>query len=174
MNEIEPKPPEIIQNFEWIRLYGTNHKGKLIIAVLFLSLGGWTFLPKIHHKILKTFHVQKVEAINNGMENSSNKLKAPSVRFSDGSVKVVEMSVQIHLDEELILEAASLYGSQEKAMTALNASILGATLAILETKTEDYVRKHRVELANRIINQTKETQKITAHKIVELSIGEIL
>jgi hypothetical protein len=38
--EIKPKPPDIVRKFEWIRLYGGQHWGVVLLALLVLA-GGW-------------------------------------------------------------------------------------------------------------------------------------
>jgi hypothetical protein len=47
------------------------------------------------------------------------------------------------------------------------------TINILETKSQEFVRLNREQLANEIIEKSKEAQNRTGYIIIEFSIGEI-
>lgn len=173
MNELKPKAPELLQKIEWLRLYGIKYWKQIIVAILFLSVGpGWYyFYPDVSKK------EQSVEINKNHKDSKDTSkpesLSALGIVFIDGSSAYVDISVQAQIDQELLLQSFSLYGSAEAALEALQRSIHGATIAVLEKKSQEFVRTHRYEVAQEIIEMTKDAQERTAYKIKELSILEI-
>jgi hypothetical protein len=103
-------------------------------------------------------------------ENNENVFPALRVKFADNLEAFVTLTYQTQADINNIPKAISLFGSYEKAIESLHSSVRGAIYSTFETKTLDYVRKNREEMANIIIYNTKETQDRCGYVIVYLAI----
>lgn len=98
---------------------------------------------------------------------------ALNIKFADGSNARVTYAYQIALDPMSAPEVISKYGDQESALNDLSKAVEGAVFAVLETKTQNEVRKNRVNLGQQILELTKSAQDRTGHRIEEFSIQEI-
>jgi hypothetical protein len=166
-NNLEPKPPELFQNIEWIRRYGRKHWKILLIAIIIMSiLAGWKYYSS-------TINGKSTEISKSKQSIDKRELAAPLIHFTDGTRGTVVMSVQVQLDPALLKQSFSTYGSAEAALSSLLTSIHGAAISVLESKTQDYVRTHRDAVCAEIIKQTTTAQNRTAYKIVGLYIHEI-
>lgn len=169
MSNLEPKTPETIAKLEWLRLNGLTYWKHILVAVLILSIPlFYKFITKASVNELKPKLTQEAKETPPKPD-----VAAPTVKFTDGSVRTVEMTVTTQLDPEKLLQAYSLFGSQEKSIDHLQQSIKGAAIAVLEKTTEDYVRANRDEISKEIIERTAEAQNRTGYTIIELNIEEI-
>ena len=173
--EISPEPPELLKNILWVKKYGIKYWYLLVIALIIL------LFPNIYNKYLSSSSKQQNNAYQQAplkQQSQDNKdkktvLSAPNIRFSDGTVGTVELSVQARLDPKLLVAAHALYGSAEAASNSLLTSLRSTTIIILETKSQEFVRLNREQLAKEIIEKTKEAQNRTGYIIIEFSIGKI-
>jgi len=169
MTELDPKPPELLQKLEWLRLHGRSHWKHILVFLMIIIV---PFIWKLNSDRSPESRVSEGAHIPGALEPGSeeNHNPAPVVHFSDGAIATVEMAVQVQLDPELLLEAHSLFGSADAAQKSLLTTIRGAAISVLETKTMEYTRLHRAELSAEIVGLTVEAQEKTAYMISELSI----
>lgn len=166
-NNLEPKPPVLFQNIEWIRRYGRKHWKILLIAIIIMSImAGWKYYSS-------TINGKSTKISKSKQSIDKWELAAPLIHFTDGTRGTVEMSIQVQLDPALLKQSFSTYGSAEAALGSLHTSIHGAAISVLESKTQDYVRTHRDAVCAEIIKRTTTVQNRTAYKIVGLYIHEI-
>lgn len=174
-DHLQPQPPALFQNILWVKTYGLKYLGIILIAVvIFLSPVAYDLYQSYVKNEAKN-PIQPSEQLSQVEAHKGKKtfLSAPNIRFSDGTVATVEFSVEARLVPERLIAVHTLYGTAEAATNSLFTSLRSVTINILETKSQDYVRKHRVQIANEIIEKTKEAQNRTGYKVSEFSIGEI-
>ncbi len=63
MSELEPKPPELLQKIEWIRLHGLKHWKPLLVAlaVVFIAGGSKYYYSSATGKTPASNTTQKVD-----------------------------------------------------------------------------------------------------------------
>lgn len=172
---INPEPPALLKNILWVKGHGAKYWYLLLIALLIIMA------PYIFKAYLSSSNEQISSAPDTPAktqqtqdnEDAEKVLSAPNIRFSDGTVGTVELSVQVRLDPERLLATHALYGSAEAATNSLLTSLRSTTINILETKTQEFVRLNREQVAKEIIENTKDAQNRTGYLIMEFSIGEI-
>ena len=111
---------------------------------------------------------------SNTEASKKNTSPALRVRFRDGTVAFVNMSLSIQLDVDSLLEAHRLYGNQERMDAELMDAVRGAAYKALERMTVNEARLRRGDVEAIIIDTTKDAQKRTAYTIHRVTITEIV
>lgn len=174
-NELNPQPPAFFQHILWVLKYGFKYWYILLIALI-VTLSPYIYdlyQSSIKEKINNPLHSTVQPSQPEASKGTKAALSAPNIRFSDSTFGTVELSVEARLDPERLIATHTLYGSAEAAINSLLTSLRSATINNLETKSQDYVRAHREQIAKEIIEKTKDAQHRTGYIISEFSIGEI-
>jgi hypothetical protein len=98
---------------------------------------------------------------------------APVVTFSDGLSASVSVGMTIQVNLEKTRQLIVVYGDQAIAQDQLMDAVEGRAYAELEKHPLEWVRSHRRELADSIVEACKGDMARTFHNILALEIKDI-
>jgi len=170
---IEPKPPEIIQNVKWFVLHWKKNIGIILIAIVVGITARYydTIWKYLQMKLSEQPVKEWVDYRGCGSESPYGDPPL-LINFKDGVEVYVNFVNVIKLNDVNMKEAEKLYAAPIDAFEAFNSSLKSAVYSTLEKRTFTYAKDHREELAAEIKKKMEKAEIATAFDLVRFEFLE--
>lgn len=146
---LDPTPPKLLQHIAWFRANWRSYKRLIFVGALVMVLAGGINYGKDIVDLWNLVMAGEATTLllvgepSNTEASKKNTSPALRVRFRDGTVAFVNMSLSVQLDVDSLLEAHRLYGNQERMDAELMDAVRGAAYKALERMTVNEARLRR-------------------------------